>query len=439
MATFMRVRSQAELFLHGKNPYECTTRITTVNIIVLCSVWYMFIDQAHYAFFPREADYPLALLNFIIWTILCFELAFEVFIRPDGYRKLIKSEKAYMPITVRHISRLHLIVEFLSLGFFVPEFLCIFQQDLSCSAPSNFSFLHAVLRGVTGETRLQALTGRIFLAVLRLRIFGLVRHWRNMWINRIFLKSKGNRGWTVDVAPVTEKIQSLDESVAQNEQLAKVQQKRRDAALINASNIGTALMTTNSYRAVTILCAMAGIFPMITLIFYNGVANSVASDMVKQLQGTNTMISIEHSSSCDFLVNSVASWINSMSPRDKTQVTTRTDDFILALGIQPSRCIEEFESLDIPGLAFMEVPCMTLVDFQMEVDNYGDCIVGVIRGTEELTLRSLSDHFNLRIGSITTVSSVQATKMMTLENGSSFLATFAVSAHFNQTNVVVRA
>ena len=64
----------------------------------------------------------------IVWAMLFLELAMEVFIRPTGYYKLIRSEKAYLPSTVRYIGRFHLITEMISLIFFVPEFLCLFSS-----------------------------------------------------------------------------------------------------------------------------------------------------------------------------------------------------------------------------------------------------------------------------------------------------------------------
>ena len=117
-ALFVATRRQAHLFLNGMNPYQCSAKITAVNLTVLCSFWYMFIDQARLAFMPVDADYTLAIINCVIWTILVIELIFEVFIRPDDFGELIVSDKAFTPTTVRFISFLHLAIEFISLIFF---------------------------------------------------------------------------------------------------------------------------------------------------------------------------------------------------------------------------------------------------------------------------------------------------------------------------------
>ena len=185
---YKSARNQGSLFLNGLPPYECSARITTVNIIVLCSTWYMFIDQLRLAFFPPQADYTLSIINFVIWTILVLELIFEVFIRPDGYYRLIRSDKAFTPATVRYISWFHLFVESISLLFFAPEFWCLFNPDLSCSGRPKFSFLRTTLMLLFGSDRSEALGGIAFYACVRLRVFGLVRHWRNMWIRKTFIQ-----------------------------------------------------------------------------------------------------------------------------------------------------------------------------------------------------------------------------------------------------------
>ena len=51
------------LFLNGMKPYACAIRITAVNVLVVCSTWYMFIDQARLAFFPPSSDDALAVVS----------------------------------------------------------------------------------------------------------------------------------------------------------------------------------------------------------------------------------------------------------------------------------------------------------------------------------------------------------------------------------------
>lgn len=56
-------QKNGRLFLNGMMPYSWSTKITMVNFLVLCSIWYMFIDQVRLAFFPSTADHTLAIVD----------------------------------------------------------------------------------------------------------------------------------------------------------------------------------------------------------------------------------------------------------------------------------------------------------------------------------------------------------------------------------------
>jgi hypothetical protein len=455
---YTAVRNQAHLFLNGMSPYECSARITTVNLVVLCSVWYNFMDQARLAFFPTSTDYALAVVNFGIWTVLVVELVFEVFIRPDRYRKLIRSDKAYTPTTVRYISGIHLIVEFISLAFFVPEFLCLFQPTLTCDGRPVWGFMNATMLAVTGFSTSQALAGRAIYACIRLRVFGLVRHWKNMWINRTFLKHgrQGQQQLTIEESNLNRTSGltipggggaggSIDKSggeegtiaVVRTEERARRLQKQRDTALINASNIGTALMVTNSYRALTILCAILGLFPMITLINYKGVTNSVALDMVGQLQATNVMVTTEDESNCEFLVDSVQSWLDSFYPRQKILITSNKDDFVIALAIQPSRCLDDFENISYSNIEFSEKPCSEIAAvYAFDLDGSGNCILGSLADAEGSTVQEIAQNMGLRVGNLEGKTSTLVDQTLVQEDGTMLETNFAIAAQFNKTHSI---
>ena len=57
------VKKQASNFISGSNPYRCEISITTVNLTVLCSLIVAFLDQMKYAFFVKEADFSLSILQ----------------------------------------------------------------------------------------------------------------------------------------------------------------------------------------------------------------------------------------------------------------------------------------------------------------------------------------------------------------------------------------
>lgn len=446
---FIRARNQANLFLNGLHPYECSARVTTVNLIVLCSTWYMFIDQMRLAFFPRSADNILAVINFTIWTVLTSELLFEVFIRPEGYYRLLRSEKAFTPATVRFISGLHLIVESVSLVFFAPEFWCLFDDDLTCDGRPKFSFLNSSLLAVAGADRWKALAGRAFYACIRLRIFGMIRHWRNMWINKTFLKRTPQRAMrfvndrkSVNTSDRSER-RSPDgspdghgDSTTGNRgypaaRVSKLERKKRDAAVINASNIGTALMTTNSNRALIMFCLILGIFPMITLIFFRGVVNPMGQDMVNLLQCTNLQVDVENATSCKYLVDSVGIWVESFIPRDLPCITTPTDSFLLSVAIQPSRCVGYFENLTVGGMIFSEGVCPP---FGGDGTATAPCIVGALRSIYGAdSIESAAQVLDIRAGNILTDTAGPVDGLDANYNFTAQDALFGVSASCNYT------
>jgi hypothetical protein len=435
------IRRQSNLFLNGLPPYSCSARLTTVNIIVLCSTWYMFIDQIRLAFFPASADYTLAVINFVIWSILTVELVFEVFIRPDRYFELIISDKAFTPTTVRFISGLHLLVEAVSLGFFVPEFWCLFDNGIQCDGRPKFSFLRATLMAVVGSTEGEALAGRAFYACVRLRVFGLVRHWRNMWIRKTFIKRNQKGRFVNDQKSVDRTVLRKGPSDATSVATSntrhssrgiRLEQKQRDAAVINASNIGTALMVTNSYRSLTMLCLLMGIFPMVSLIYFSGVVNPIGADMIAVLQGTNLQVNVENSTNCLYFLESVTSWIDSFAVRNQSTITTTTEAFLLGLAIKPPRCIDYFSNSTIGGISFFEGLCP---QWDVESKTLSEiCIIGQLDGIlGNTSLEIVSETLNLRVGNIVVERAVPVNQSFTTSDAFFDATAFAVSASYNYT------
>jgi len=205
----------------------------------------------------------------------------EVFIRPCGYYKLIISEKAYLPSTVRYINSFHLAAETISLIFFVPEFMCLFDRNNTCGSRYSFSLANACLMSLYGPDRLRAFYGTGFICMMRLRIFGLVRHWCKMWINNTFVRVRGRNGeWRVQrgkgfFVPQKgrgggrgrgrqEEVVAVEESmshpltfgpkkVGSSVYLEKKNEFTDDYHLTNASKIGTALFTTNAKRGLAFM------------------------------------------------------------------------------------------------------------------------------------------------------------------------------------------
>lgn len=261
-----KLRTQMEKFLNGNRPYGISCRFTGVNALVICGIWYLYIDQVRLVFMPPSADYPCAVVSAIVWIVLVMELIVEYFIRPSGYRALIRSEKAYLPSTVRYLSTFHLITELISLVFFAPEFLILFGYD-----DPAFSLSNACLMSIYGPGRLEAFYGTAFICMLRLRIFGVVRHWTKMWINNTFVRVRGNNGEVqvqrakgffapqrrreagngqeIVVATGDAIFHSINDDDRHKRNIAgKKDVFANDYHLTNASRIGSALSSTNATR-----------------------------------------------------------------------------------------------------------------------------------------------------------------------------------------------
>lgn len=60
---FRKWKSQADACLNGNKPYSISLRLTGINFLVLCSIWYLYIDQLRLALFPHSADHSLAIVS----------------------------------------------------------------------------------------------------------------------------------------------------------------------------------------------------------------------------------------------------------------------------------------------------------------------------------------------------------------------------------------
>jgi hypothetical protein len=285
-------KSQARLLLSGLKPYEVNLRVTYVNVMVLCSLIFIFSDTFMLAFLPPRLDLTTSWISLVAWFLLVLELLFEVFIRPSGYSALIHSEKAYAPSTARYINRFHLAMELIALLFYIPEILCIFKGGNSCSYASTLNLMNATflvslaqsntILSLNSYPRKAVFVGNCILATLRLRVFGIVRFWKRMWINRSFIqsssgffhrfippKAEDNEGieknsLSTDSANKRFKKNEEDDDADDDNffdlEIDKVKantpkppSKEEDLRLKNASTIGTALMVINSHRTILVV------------------------------------------------------------------------------------------------------------------------------------------------------------------------------------------
>ena len=222
-------RHQITLFLLGLSPYSLEIRCTGVNLLVCCSFLFMFLDQIRVAFVPPEMDRPIVILNTIIWVVLVLELMFEVLIRPEGYSILMKSEKKYNPTTARFLNNFHLVSESLALLFFIPEMRCIFLPGNKCSEALPGTVLEATLKKYYGPTKTDVFESLLIFGILRLRIFGLVRHFKQMWLTKNIVGGDIVKKTRYRFARIGDETEITDVLLQERQRLIKANAKRKKA------------------------------------------------------------------------------------------------------------------------------------------------------------------------------------------------------------------
>lgn len=119
-----------------------------------------------------------------MWLVLVLELLLELLIRPSGYNQMVSSDKAYAPSTARHLNGFHLVCESIALLTFLPEFDCL--KGRVCGRRVIFSLIDAALAATLSISTAKAVFGRFRIGLAAFRMFGLVRHWKQMWIKNTF-------------------------------------------------------------------------------------------------------------------------------------------------------------------------------------------------------------------------------------------------------------
>ena len=122
----------------------------------------------------------------VVWCILLLELFFEYLIRPWDYNQAIESERAYQPATARYINNFHLLFESLALVLFIPEMPCLFHDNCGSDGSAMLSLQRAAMMAVTGSTKAEISRGHFVIGLAFLRMFALIRHWKQMWIRSMF-------------------------------------------------------------------------------------------------------------------------------------------------------------------------------------------------------------------------------------------------------------
>jgi hypothetical protein len=139
------------------------------------------------------------------------ELILQVCIRPSGYHKLLQNEQACNPCTALYINNFHLFFEGIALLFVIPDFLPIFGVNPFISS------VEASIYSVVGESTSYYILGHIYFFTTRLRLFCLIRHKRNHWINALYLERKDAKRTNFDFASTLSDIDSHPERLMSSE------------------------------------------------------------------------------------------------------------------------------------------------------------------------------------------------------------------------------
>ena len=143
----------------------------------------------------------------VLWVILLLELIFEILIRPNDYKQLMKSDKAFWPSTARYINTMYVVGEAFALLTYVPEIICLSETLDVCLTRHNFigslTLVKASGDAVLGPTRFDSIMGRVVLGSMAFRFFGVIRHWKQMLINQTYhpVERQGIEKWVIPYDP----------------------------------------------------------------------------------------------------------------------------------------------------------------------------------------------------------------------------------------------
>ncbi|KAG7349730.1 adenylate cyclase family protein [Nitzschia inconspicua] len=342
--------------LLGEAPFSCKIRITGINVLVLCSIIFLFLEVIKLAFLPAEFDDEIAIVGTVVWIVLALELIFEIMIRPSNYYQLIRSDKAFAPSTARYISNFHLVFESLALLTYIPEFACIGDPE-SCTRKAFFSRVKASADAILGPTHGDAAWGRLILGLTSLRFFGVIRHWKQMWINNTFhpTKREGIEKWlfprekdyheSARPHPIRSRLLSKkrddddttydDDTTTIVTYSSKTTRSEEDQRLKNAATVGTALMVVNSQRALILMVLVVTILPLLNAINQQ---NLVADSVTKLLQANN-LAALSGISDCEYMEFAIESWLNmAIVPQPPSKIREINHSFVLWAQVLPVRC-----------------------------------------------------------------------------------------------------
>jgi hypothetical protein len=251
----------------------------------------------------------------VAWIALLLELVFEISIRPKDYRALLDNEQAFSPSTVRYINRFHLLFECVALVFAIPDFLPLFMKR-----HSSVSFAHFAIHATDGRTSWAFIAGNLYFLLIRIRIFGLIRHKRNHWIKP---------------------DDSSNNAKQQGDGAANLVGKTDDdSTLRRADTIGTALLLVNSQRAMLLLLLVTGVVPFLSSAANGGRNRSIyrMTSYLHQISMQTPIDAADDSVDCYIYKSGVEAWIKSQDFNTFDTSSETDNKRVVWASIEPVRC-----------------------------------------------------------------------------------------------------
>ena len=206
-----------------------------------------------------------------------------------------------------------------------------------------------------------------------------------------------------------------------------------DANLTNASHIGTALMATNSYRALGSAWVIMGLLPVVFFLA-STLKNDFAYKMTDQLQAINLVASDISSATCSFLFYSTSAWLSAVVSATHSNPQ---NPYLLFVDVRPYRCL--FNGSNLTHIRLCQIMDAYLGD-QLEGPTEDYCTSSSQLADSSDSIEAFSDATGIREGSMFEISlSTESMLTVTQQNGSiitDHMTTFSVTTRFDQTSSI---
>eukprot|EP00979_Chaetoceros_neogracilis_P007617 scaffold1610_cov252-Chaetoceros_neogracile.AAC.1 len=185
---------------------------------------------------------------------------------------------------------------------------------------SSVSFAHFAIHATDGRTSWAFIAGNLYFLLIRIRIFGLIRHKRNHWIKP---------------------DDSSNHARKQGDGAANLVGKTDDdSTLRRADTIGTALLLVNSQRAMLLLLLVTGVVPFLSSAANGGRNRSIyrMTSYLHQISMQTPIDAADDSVDCYIYKSGVEAWIKSQDFNTFDTSSETDNKRVVWASIEPVRC-----------------------------------------------------------------------------------------------------